>query len=516
MQLRPSQRWLAFAQLCVFSVLVSCGQGGDVAAPSDANSHNRNGGDAAVNAWRPMDSGTTELLWGVSGSPTGEVIAVGTRGTAIHLDSDTWQGKPTRVYHDLCAVWGATDGRALSVGTVGTLVGYDGDAWDPMSSGTTHSVYDVWGFEEYQAVAVGDSGTILEFDGSAWITLADITTVTLFGVWGSSPDNVFAVGVGGTILHFDGAAWSFMNTPTTENLSAVWGTAHNNAWAVGDGGIVIHYNGAAWSPVAQFGTNLYDVWGVAANDIWLVGKGGRIMHYDGNSWIDVASGTDQDLFGVWGRSADEVYAVGDAGTVLRFGPEEESTATIFALHDHPGGDALPPAYGLRIDGLLGDGRWTFSFDYADALESAAVTLVCDEDAGTIHISGRAYGGKVVDNAWAADSRGWIDIDFTYTSNFSVQDDCGELAGDDFYVTRDDPANNGTVTLDGWGGDQAFSFSDRSGENHGCSFMFDNDEDSKGDKAIADDPAVWSGSGWIQPAANGSRDWLFIGERVPKD
>ena len=515
MHLRPSQRWLVFAQLCVLSVLVvSCGKGGDVTAPSGTASRTSTGGGSADFAWRPMDSGTTELLWGVSGSSAQEVIAVGTRGTAIHLDADTWQGKATLTFRDLCDVWGAADGRALSVGTFGTVLEYDGAAWESMTSGTSRGVYDVWGFEAYQAVAVGDSGTILRFDGSAWSPMASVTDVNLFGVWGSSPADLFAVGVGGTIVRYDGATWSFMTTPTPQNLSAVWGTASNNVWAVGDGGIVLHFDGTAWSPVAEFGANLYDVWGTAANDIWLVGKGGRIIHYDGIAWSDVESGTGADLFGVWGRSAGEVYAVGDAGTVLRYGPENETSATIFVLHDHPDGIASPPPYALRIDDLLGDGFWTFSFDYSDETESAFVTLSHDASLGTIHIAGRAFGGRVADDEWVQGSSGWIDIDFTYAVNVAVKDDCGELAGDDFYVTSEDPSNNGTISLDGWGGDQVFSFSDRSGENNGCSFIFDNDEDSKGNAAIADNPALWSGSGWIQPGANGSRDWLFIGEQIP--
>jgi len=529
MQLQPSQRWLAFAQVCLVAVLLSsCGKGGDVTAPPDAITHNRSGATPSANAWQPMNSGTTELLWGVTGSP-GQVIAVGTRGTAIHLESGTWQGKPTLTFRDLCDARSAADGRAISVGTFGTIIGYDGstppplaggpqtraaDSWEPMTSGTGHSLYDIWGFEEYQAVAVGDSGTILEFDGTTWASVSGVTDITLFGVWGSSPGDVFAVGVGGTILHDDGSAWAFMNTPTPENLNAVWGAASNDVWAVGDTGMLIHYNGLAWQPVAQFGTHLYDVWGAAADDIWVVGKAGRILHYNGSAWNDENSGTQQDLFGVWGPSADEVYAVGDAGTVLRWGPEPVDNDVLYVLHDHPDGIEAPPAYGLRIDNLLGDGRWTFSFDYADANEDAYVTLTCDEASGLMRIQGRAYGGQVVNNAWSPDSRGWITLDFTYANNVAIKDDCGALSGDDYYVTSEHPSNGGTLTPAGWGADQAFAFGDRSGENNGCSFIFDNDEDSKGDPTIANDPATWSGSGWIQPATNGSRDWLFTGEKIP--
>lgn len=503
----------------------SCSKNGDITSPLDANDHSAVNGGNEVNAWRPMDSGTTELLWGVSGSAANEVIAVGTRGTAIHLAADTWLGKATGTGRNLCDVWGSNDGRAIAVGTFGIVLGYDASQWRAVGRRTEQGLYDAWGFETdalaatpalavLAGVAVGDSGIILGFDGTSWSPMTSGTDVSLFGVWGDTPSNLFAVGVGGTIVHFDGSQWGFMETPTSENISAIWGSSADNIWAVGDAGTVIHFNGTAWTAAANgSATNLYDVWGTAANDVWIVGKSGTILHYNGATWSTVESGTGEDLFGVWGRSADEAYAVGSNGTVLRFGPEPVEQ-NIFVLHDHPNGGVAPPLYGLRIDDLLGSGHYTFSFDYADQTESARVTLVYAADLAQIHIQGRAYGGRVDGTDWASSSRGWIDIDFIYTTNCSVKDDCGAISGDDFYVTGESVANSGTVTLDGWGGNQSFSFTDRSGENNGCSFIFDNDYDSKGNADIANDLSIWSGSGWLQPAVQGSRDWLFIGRREP--
>jgi hypothetical protein len=516
MHLRLSQRWhvLPFlGALCVAAA--SCGTGGDVTTPTDVRDPaavNR-GGDQA-NAWTAMNSGTTELLWAVAGSLDNDVIAVGTRGTAIHLETAAWEGKATGVFRDLCDVWGAADGRAISVGTFGTVIAYDATQWSIGASGTEINLYDVWGFGGSDAFAVGDAGTILHFDGTAWAPATSGTSVSLFGVWGNAPANVFAVGVGGTILRYDGATWGFMTTPTPHNLSAVWGTGGDNVWAVGDAGTVLHHNGTTWESVAAgVGGNLYDVWGSSANDVWVVGADGLILHYDGAAWNAVESGTTSDLFGVWGRSANEAYAVGADGTVLRWGPQEEANVSYWLCHDHPDGSASPPLYGLRIEGLLEDGPYTFSFDYEDESERARVVLAYDEDLQQIRITGRAYGGRVVDDEWGASSRGWIDIDFTYTTHIAVKDDCGALAGDDLYVTAESSANQGTVALDGWGGDFVFPCSDRSGENNGCSFIFDNDYDSKGNAAIADDLSIWSASGWIHPGASGPRDWLFIAERI---
>ena len=51
------------------------------------------------------------------------------------------------------------------------------------------------------------------------------------------------------------------------------------------------------------------------------------------------------------------------------------------------------------------------------------------------------------------------------------------------------------------------------DDSGCSFILDNDTDSKGNESLADDPSVWSGSGWFRPRKNGARDWLFTAEII---
>jgi hypothetical protein len=511
---KPFLHPLRAVVISLFSLAVASCSGDGEAPPLGADSrHALGGGDGDGYTWRPMTSPTDQTLWGAWGSAD-EVIAVGNLGTAAHLVAEPWRTQDTGTYDDLCDVWVDGDSRAFAVGLGGTILRYDDGVWSPMASGTSSNLFDVFGFDDGSAVVVGQGGTILRFDGSAWSPMASVTDVNLFGVWGSAPDDLFAVGVGGTIVHYNGEAWSFMTTVTTENLSAVYGNAADDVWAVGDDGVIIHFDGSAWQASTCAATaNFADVW-TTPGELWAVGSNGTIVrrNLSTTSCAVVASGTQATLLGVWGRSECEIYAVGALGTILRYGPDDDDDVQTYLCHDHPQGLLSPPTYGLRIDDLIADGGYTFSFDYSDGAETARVLLTYDEARGEIRIQGRAYGGKVQGGAWSPAASGWIDFDFRYTESVAVYDDCGRAPGDDLYVTGASALNTGTVTLDGWGEDASFTFIDRADET-GCSFVFDNDRDSKGVDAIADDPTVWSASGWLQPGTSGSRDWLFIATRL---
>jgi hypothetical protein len=183
---------------------------------------------------------------------------------------------------------------------------------------------------------------------------------------------------------------------------------------------------------------------------------------------------------------------------------------VFSCSDHPNGTEVPPTYGLRIDDLLSEGEYTFSFDYADGGGTAMVTMTWDDVTNEIHIFGLAYGGKDMGGSWDATEQGWIDIDFTYVDDVHVRDNCAGDPGDDLYVNSESANNNGTVTLMGWGGDAVFAYSGKANTT-GCAFIADNDTDSKGNSTIANDPTLYSVSGWLMPPTTGSRDWLFVAQ-----
>jgi len=193
-------------------------------------------------------------------------------------------------------------------------------------------------------------------------------------------------------------------------------------------------------------------------------------------------------------------------------PTAHATLNVFTCHNHPNGQLVPPTYGLRIDDLIGDGEFTFSFEHVDGSGSASVTLTYDDVLGEIHIYGRVYGGKDIGAGWDATLQGWMDIDFRYRQDIAEEDACSGGPGNDLYVHGESVNNNGTFMLDGWGGDAVFYFEGKA-DGSGCAFILDNDTDSKGNATIAGDPSKWSASGWLKPPTSGSRDWLFVAEMI---
>lgn len=195
--------------------------------------------------------------------------------------------------------------------------------------------------------------------------------------------------------------------------------------------------------------------------------------------------------------------------LMAFAAPASADVWTFHLMDHPNGNQAPPTYGLRLDDLIQNDEYTFSFDYSDGSGMADMTLEYDNATGEIHIYGRAYGGRDTGAGWDPAESGWIDVDFTYRENVIRADNINGDPGDDIYVLVADPNNNGTITLDGWGGNVTINYSDKAAS--GYSFIFDSDEDSKGNATIANDPTLWSAAGWLMGHGSPSRDWLFLGE-----
>jgi len=184
----------------------------------------------------------------------------------------------------------------------------------------------------------------------------------------------------------------------------------------------------------------------------------------------------------------------------------------YTLKNHPDGALNPPPYGLRLDDLIDDARYTFDFEYVDATGKALMKL--DYDGATIRIHGRAYGGKDTGSGYDAVQRGWVDIDFIYTRNVIRADNTAGTPGDDLYVIGAASLNAGIIRLDGWGGNATFPLFDKFSDDEGNSFRFDNDFDPRDPIAEAD-PLITSGAGWVDipgVPSGGARDWLFQGEQ----
>lgn len=231
-------------------------------------------------------------------------------------------------------------------------------------------------------------------------------------------------------------------------------------------------------------------------------------------------------------------ALAVAATACMFGAVAGSSSSVsaaaftYVLHDHPGGQLVTPTYGLRLDGLYGGVSNDFSFSFDQA--GTGMSLVYDDVANSIRISGRAYGGIDIGSAWDSNNVGFIDVDFTYRQNlvssgsgtFGVDTDNLGLQATDHAQTVG-TGNSGSVTLatGSWGtgateGD-AFTLVDQS--NGYFSFKFNNFDDHglNGHPGYGG-PDDFVGWGWINhwPEGDGPRphiyssDWQFVGEIAP--
>lgn len=169
----------------------------------------------------------------------------------------------------------------------------------------------------------------------------------------------------------------------------------------------------------------------------------------------------------------------------------------YQILDHPDGGLAPPLYSLRLDGLGGDACDDYTF--SSQTDGALLTLLYDQLAGSLTISGTVYGGKVVDHAYVAPQL-WS-LSFTYTSLF----DLGNA------LEADPGSGSGTITalgnmnmgVGGFGVGQMIGLVDKA-NMAGLAFRLD-----FGHRAPID---VTTGHGWLTHDALTPRtdyqDWLF--------
>jgi photosystem II stability/assembly factor-like uncharacterized protein len=149
-------------------------------------------------------------------------------------------------------VWGSGPGNVVAVGTGGTVLHYDGNTWTAMEQiyGAPY-LSAVWGSGPEDIFAVGENGTVLHYNGRSWQAMDNVPTdAHLSAVWGSGPGNVFAVGSGGMVLHYDGQSWKAMKEiPIGAYASGAWESGPADIHAVDDGGTVLIGTGPARSYV---------------------------------------------------------------------------------------------------------------------------------------------------------------------------------------------------------------------------------------------------------------------------
>ena len=173
----------------------------------------------------------------------------------------------------------------------------------------------------------------------------------------------------------------------------------------------------------------------------------------------------------------------------------------YQLKNHPDGNAAPPPYGLRLDGLLNGNQGTiYTFDF----NAEGSAMYMSRTGSTLEIFGTVFGGEDAGSAYAADSTAFWDIHFTYS-------DLGACGSDICAHT-----GSGTIASDAYG---SFDLVSESG-NH--SYAFKLKYDHRGYSGI-------SGLGWLNHCPSQGNDteagscsthlyasdWLFTVHAIPE-
>ena len=194
----------------------------------------------------------------------------------------------------------------------------------------------------------------------------------------------------------------------------------------------------------------------------------------------------------------------------------------YQLDNHPNGNAAPPYYGLRLDGLNGDASSIFTFSFSED-DGAEMHLAYTEGSSVklIEIYGTAYGGPVDTTNETYTDPQLYSVSFKYSQNIH-----GDLS-DGLYVEPEhrgsNPGNVGTIVgqVDG----NVYNLIDEGGSDpDNASFFFDTGH-------RVSDADQWTGWGWLnhKPAGEAggdyatdynshiaASDWLFTATELPQE
>ena len=250
---------------------------------------------SAAQDWIEMDTDVSVTLRGVFGFSADDVYAVGYDSTMLHFDGARWTAIDPPSGVDLFGITGTPNGDLFVVGGERLRSRLHEGSWEVQKENTIEDgYYGAWGSSHTDVFVVGLGGIVSHYDGSTWVRMENVARTPLFDVWGMSPSNVYAVGFDGTIIHYDGVRWKKVDSGLTPGwlsaIRSVWGRSATDVLAVG----------------------AYNLWGGESG-----ANNGVALAFDGRGWKKVPSVTTLNGVDVFGNSKGAVFAVGDRGIVLR-------------------------------------------------------------------------------------------------------------------------------------------------------------------------------------------------------
>ena len=242
----------------------------------------------AQNVWTVRNSGTTQILNGVSftNSTTGFVVGYG--GTILRTQNGgiNWVSQSSGVLGTLVNVDCRNENVATVVGVNGLILKTTdaGSSWVQQPSGTINELRSIEYINDSIGVIVGFGNTILRTtnSGNNWVSITNSATSGFFDVSFANSNIGIAVGGIGNIFRTTNGGLTWIDNSVSPDLIL--------------------------RSIALINENI----GIA------VGYNGKILRTTdgGATWVTKASGTSANLFEV-SFIADYGFAVGASGTILK-------------------------------------------------------------------------------------------------------------------------------------------------------------------------------------------------------
>ncbi len=169
------------------------------------------------------------LLNWVHGFDSGELIVVGQAGAVLRNDGAGWRFEPAPTDQDLWGVWGSATTDVWAVGGDATVLHDTGSGFEPvplpdMERSGVRIFFKVWGSSADDVYIVGQRGAVLHWNGNALEELDVGVTEDLIGIWGTGPDRIVTVGGRrqGAAALWDGDTWRALELDVFPGLNGVW------------------------------------------------------------------------------------------------------------------------------------------------------------------------------------------------------------------------------------------------------------------------------------------------------
>lgn len=253
-------------------------------------------------------------LWGVWGTDSSNVWAVGDSGAVLRRNASTWQSQVVGTTPHF-GIWG-TSANSIWTASQGVYF-WSGTTWSPLPSGGTYN--SIFALDSNNVWLVGNMGVLAKLMGGIPVTQNSGTSAALYRIWALDQNNAWVVG-DSVMLRWNGANWQPQPVGAVA-LRGIWGFNVNNIFSVGHNGVVLKWDGSMWTSIPSGITSaLYAVWGPEPSNVFAVGQNGTILKWNGSMWSVQMSGTTANLYGVWGSDINNVWAVGANGTILKRAP----------------------------------------------------------------------------------------------------------------------------------------------------------------------------------------------------